>query len=332
MSEVEAHVFRSYSLGAVDFIRTPVVPEILKAKVSVFVDLFKKTEQVKRQARADAAPAGARARVAAWRRRRTGWRRRPSATASSPSPSTCWASRTSPAPSRQLNPSWGKTLGFTDEELKSPLVPRVRPPRRPRGDRGAARVADATATPVPYFENRFATKAGGYRWLAWTAAPYTEEGLLYIYARDLTETPARGGGAGQAHPRADGPRGGRGVGAARRLPGRGGHGPRPRPSTTRRRWPSWSTSPCPRSATGRSSTWRRRAARSTAWRSPTPSRKTAPWRRRCGRRSRRWRAAARSRTCCAAGSRPARTSREALQASLGGPAARRCWRPSARAR
>ena len=27
MSEAEAHVFRSYSLGAVDFIRTPVVPE-----------------------------------------------------------------------------------------------------------------------------------------------------------------------------------------------------------------------------------------------------------------------------------------------------------------
>ena len=49
MAEAEAHVFRSYSLGAVDFIRTPVVPEILKAKVSVFVDLYKTTEQVKRQ-------------------------------------------------------------------------------------------------------------------------------------------------------------------------------------------------------------------------------------------------------------------------------------------
>ena len=60
--ETRAHVFRSYSLGAVDFIRTPVVPEILKAKVAVFVDLYKKTEQVKRQARADAPAAGARAR------------------------------------------------------------------------------------------------------------------------------------------------------------------------------------------------------------------------------------------------------------------------------
>jgi signal transduction histidine kinase len=41
---------RGYSLGAVDYILTPVVPEVLRSKVAVFVDLFKKTEQVKRQA------------------------------------------------------------------------------------------------------------------------------------------------------------------------------------------------------------------------------------------------------------------------------------------
>src|SRR5213078_4070131 len=46
----ETHSVRGYSLGAVDYIQTPVVPEVLKTKVSVFVDLFKKTEQVRRQA------------------------------------------------------------------------------------------------------------------------------------------------------------------------------------------------------------------------------------------------------------------------------------------
>ncbi|HLJ91781.1 MAG TPA: response regulator [Gemmataceae bacterium] len=46
----EIHASRAYSLGAVDFILTPVVPEILRTKVRVFVDLFRKTEQVKRQA------------------------------------------------------------------------------------------------------------------------------------------------------------------------------------------------------------------------------------------------------------------------------------------
>src|SRR6202030_3407002 len=44
------HISRGYSLGAVDYILTPVVPDILRAKIAVFVDLFKKTEQIKRQA------------------------------------------------------------------------------------------------------------------------------------------------------------------------------------------------------------------------------------------------------------------------------------------
>jgi signal transduction histidine kinase/DNA-binding response OmpR family regulator len=49
INDTETHVSRGYSLGAVDYILTPVVPEILRAKVAVFVDLFRKTEQVKQQ-------------------------------------------------------------------------------------------------------------------------------------------------------------------------------------------------------------------------------------------------------------------------------------------
>ena len=41
---------RGYSLGAVDYILTPVVPDVLRTKVSVFVDLYRMTQQVKRQA------------------------------------------------------------------------------------------------------------------------------------------------------------------------------------------------------------------------------------------------------------------------------------------
>src|SRR6266513_5377129 len=50
VNDTETHVDRGYSLGAVDYILAPVVPEILLAKIAVFVDLFIKTEQVKRQA------------------------------------------------------------------------------------------------------------------------------------------------------------------------------------------------------------------------------------------------------------------------------------------
>src|SRR3954467_14522848 len=42
----EMHMARGYSLGAVDYILTPVVPEVLRSKVAVFVDLFRKNQQV----------------------------------------------------------------------------------------------------------------------------------------------------------------------------------------------------------------------------------------------------------------------------------------------
>lgn len=50
VSDSETHVSRGYSLGAVDYILTPIVPEVLRAKVMFFVDLFKKNQQLKRQA------------------------------------------------------------------------------------------------------------------------------------------------------------------------------------------------------------------------------------------------------------------------------------------
>src|SRR5436190_6392852 len=46
----ELHTSQGYSLGAVDYILSPVVPEVLRTKVKVFVDLFRMTQQVRRQA------------------------------------------------------------------------------------------------------------------------------------------------------------------------------------------------------------------------------------------------------------------------------------------
>jgi signal transduction histidine kinase len=39
---------RGYKLGAVDFVSVPVLPELLRAKVKVFVDLYRKTRQLER--------------------------------------------------------------------------------------------------------------------------------------------------------------------------------------------------------------------------------------------------------------------------------------------
>jgi signal transduction histidine kinase len=46
----EVDLSRGYALGAVDYISAPIVPETLRAKVSFFIELHRKTEQLKRQA------------------------------------------------------------------------------------------------------------------------------------------------------------------------------------------------------------------------------------------------------------------------------------------
>ncbi|MFN2493703.1 MAG: response regulator [Pyrinomonadaceae bacterium] len=45
------HLSRGYSLGAVDYIVKPIEPDVLRSKVAVFVELFKKTQEIQRQAR-----------------------------------------------------------------------------------------------------------------------------------------------------------------------------------------------------------------------------------------------------------------------------------------
>ena len=46
----DEHLFRGYDLGAVDFLFKPIVPEILRSKVGVFVELSRNTALLKRQA------------------------------------------------------------------------------------------------------------------------------------------------------------------------------------------------------------------------------------------------------------------------------------------
>jgi PAS domain S-box-containing protein len=45
----EEHLFRGYDLGAVDFLFKPIVPEILRSKVAVFVELSRNTALLRRQ-------------------------------------------------------------------------------------------------------------------------------------------------------------------------------------------------------------------------------------------------------------------------------------------
>jgi len=51
VSHQDEYVARGYGLGAVDYIAKPFHPEVLRAKVAVFVELFRKNAQLQKQAR-----------------------------------------------------------------------------------------------------------------------------------------------------------------------------------------------------------------------------------------------------------------------------------------
>jgi signal transduction histidine kinase len=47
-SKSDLLVAKGYSMGAVDYILKPIVPEVLRAKVAAFIDLFRMTQEIKR--------------------------------------------------------------------------------------------------------------------------------------------------------------------------------------------------------------------------------------------------------------------------------------------
>ena len=49
VATADKDIFHGYSLGAFDYLAKPVNPELLRAKVAVFVNLYRKTEAIKRQ-------------------------------------------------------------------------------------------------------------------------------------------------------------------------------------------------------------------------------------------------------------------------------------------
>src|SRR5205085_1339220 len=68
----EMNTAQGYKLGAVDYVLSPVVPEVLRTKVRVFVELYLMAQQVRRQADERVAVAKEQAARAAGARRRLG--------------------------------------------------------------------------------------------------------------------------------------------------------------------------------------------------------------------------------------------------------------------
>ena len=86
---------------------------------------------------------------------------------------------------RQLNASWERTLGIAAEELCARPCSEFLHPDDQDAMREQLRSL-AEGAPTARFENRHRHGDGSYRWLSWTAAPFREEGLVYVFVRDIT--------------------------------------------------------------------------------------------------------------------------------------------------
>lgn len=185
ISTSDTHMFKGYSLGAVDYIFTPVLPDVLKSKVSVFVELLKKTEEAKRQAEQlrlmEEREHQRRLQEAAQRIELQTKQNRFFTLAVD-----MLAIAGFDGVILEMNPAWHKLLGDTTSNLKSaPFWERIHIEDR---EAGLKQIRSAMAAQNPIrFETRFRCEDERYHWLAWTIAPYPAEKLLYIFARDITE-------------------------------------------------------------------------------------------------------------------------------------------------
>ena len=184
----ENHVAKGYSLGAVDYILTPIVPEVLRSKVSVFVELHRQTELVKQQGeqlREFEETRHKRQLAEVEDRLELETKRNRFFTLSL----DLLAIASFNDYLIQVNPVWETTLGFPAAELKSKSLLEFVHPEDRTGM--AEQLTRLKMEPAPvYFENRYLCKDGSFRWLGWTAAPFASEQLVYIFARDITSRKA----------------------------------------------------------------------------------------------------------------------------------------------
>jgi PAS domain S-box-containing protein len=184
IGNTENQIARGYAAGAVDYILTPIVPEVLRTKVSVFVELHKQSELIKLQAAQirQAEQARHERQLAEFSGRLLSETKRNRFFTLAVD---MLALADSEGRFLQTNPSWEAVLGYSAAELSAL---NTRDLAHPEDREAFARNLDKLKTKtVPVeFEARCCHKDGSCRWLYWTAAPFISEDLVYFFARDVT--------------------------------------------------------------------------------------------------------------------------------------------------
>jgi len=164
LSKEDTHVYRGYSAGAVDYIFKPIDPDVLRSKVTVFVELWVKNRQLQEQA------AKLHERELAELERASEARYRQLADAM---PQIVWTSGADGG-ATYFNGRWFEYTGMTPEEAgPNAWLAAVHPDDLASA---VARRAQTLASGEPYeVEYRFRAADGTYRWHLGRAVPMRDE-------------------------------------------------------------------------------------------------------------------------------------------------------------
>jgi PAS domain S-box-containing protein len=164
LSKEERHVFRGYEVGAVDYVFKPFDPEILRAKVAVFIELWEKNQQIHRQAEQLAEQELAELRRASAERYRQ---------LADAMPQIVWTSD-NVGNATYYNRRWFEYTGMTHEEVDGTAWSRVtHPDDLPETiARREQTLADGSVFEVEY---RFKAADGTYRWHLGRAVPIRDD-------------------------------------------------------------------------------------------------------------------------------------------------------------
>jgi PAS domain S-box-containing protein len=160
ISKEERHVFRGYSTGAVDYLFKPFEPEMLRSKVSVFVELHRKTAEVQRQAELLRAQDVERERQTSEERYRQ---------LADAMPQIVWTSDRE-GTATYYNRRWFEYTGMLPEDADDNVWKRI--VHHEDLERAAARREESLQTgDVFEVEYRFRSRDGAYRWHLGRAIP-----------------------------------------------------------------------------------------------------------------------------------------------------------------
>lgn len=174
-------IYRGYSLGAVDYIFSPLVAEVVRAKAAVFIDLFRKTRELAAKSERLVMSEGKKVEELKEKLQRETERSR-FYQLSSELLGVSDSDRTL----KHANPAWARLMGYTEEALRNKKIVDLIDP----ADRKTFQAQLERLEKKPdraFLETRCLCQDGTKRWIAWTVVASPTDHLLYWFGRDMTE-------------------------------------------------------------------------------------------------------------------------------------------------